>query len=61
MSEIKSNIRGFLGRYIQDHTYTDDTNVFAEGFVNSLFAMDLIVFIEKNYHFKIRHANFALI
>lgn len=50
---LKEEIRGFLKKYIDESQFSNDTNIFTEGFVNSLFAMDLIVFMENNYHFQI--------
>ena len=31
----------------------DDQDIFALGFVNSLFAMELVMFIEKTFHVRI--------
>jgi len=50
---LSADIRNFIKKYIKENSFTDNTDIFSEGFVNSLFAMDLIVYIEKNYHFKI--------
>ena len=58
--ELKNEIRNFLEKYIVENKFTDDTNIFTEGFVNSLFAMDLIVFIEKNYEFKIANEDLKI-
>ena len=52
---LKEEIRNFLRKYIDENQFNDNTNIFTEGFVNSLFAMDLIVFMEKNYHFQINN------
>lgn len=58
--ELKNEIRNFFEKYIVENKFADDTNIFSEGFVNSLFAMDLIVFIEKNYHFKIANEDLKI-
>jgi acyl carrier protein len=58
--DLENEIRNFLKKYIPENKFSDETNIFAEGFVNSLFAMDLIVFIEKNYHFKISNEDLKI-
>jgi acyl carrier protein len=46
-------IRGFIhGRYPQ-HQIADHDDIFALGFVNSLFAMELVVFLEKAFEVTI--------
>lgn len=47
--EINQNVRKFLGRYVGDKEFTDTDNIFEKGLVNSLFAMQLVMFIEKEY------------
>jgi methoxymalonate biosynthesis acyl carrier protein len=39
-------IRSFLARFFRGHVLRDDDDIFALGFVNSLFAMKLVTFIE---------------
>ncbi|GAB4199307.1 MAG: hypothetical protein OHK0022_19420 [Roseiflexaceae bacterium] len=46
---IKPQIREFLGKFIQNHQIQDDDDIFAQGFVNSLFAMQLVMFIENTF------------
>ena len=40
-------IRSFLSRFFRKHELKDDEDIFALGFVNSLFAMKLVGFIES--------------
>jgi methoxymalonate biosynthesis acyl carrier protein len=49
MPEIRTAIRTFLAGFIRTNTLTDSTDIFATGFVNSMFAMQLLLFIEKNF------------
>lgn len=49
----KQKIRGFLGRFFRKHELQDDEDIFALGFVNSLFAMQLVMFIEKEFQVKV--------
>lgn len=49
MEERKVRVREFLGRYVRDREIGDDQDFFALGFVNSLMAMQLIQFLEKEF------------
>jgi methoxymalonate biosynthesis acyl carrier protein len=55
MEQSKEMLRAFVGRHIRGRTIADDDQIFALGFVNSMFAMQLVLFLEKN--FKIAIAN----
>ena len=55
MEQSKEKLRSFLARHIGGRTIGDDEQIFASGFVNSMFAMQLVLFLEKN--FKIAIAN----
>jgi len=46
---IKNKIREFLGGYFKEHDFADDEDIFASGYANSLFAMQLIVFVETEF------------
>jgi acyl carrier protein len=39
----------FLGRSLQRRNLQDDDDIFALGFVNSLFAMQLVLFVESEF------------
>jgi len=41
-------LHSFLSRYFRGHQLQDDEDIFALGFVNSLFAMKLVNFIESD-------------
>lgn len=49
MSERKTKIRSFLGRFFRNHEVADDHDIFSLGFVNSLLAIQLVNFIEKEF------------
>lgn len=57
MEEIKGKIRGFLGRFFRKHELKDDEDIFELGIVNSLFAMQLVMFIEKEFKLRIDNAD----
>jgi acyl carrier protein len=47
--ERKEQIKQFLGRFFRNHELSNDEDIFALGFVNSLLAMQLVQFVEKEY------------
>lgn len=49
MDEQKAKIRTFLSKYLRNHDVSDDADIFALGFVNSLFAMQLVMFVEREF------------
>lgn len=54
-TEIKQEIRQFLARFFPEYMLGDEEDIFAVGFVNSLFAMELILFIEKKFQIKVEN------
>lgn len=48
MEEIKRKIREFLGGYIRSQELADDEDMFTGGYVNSLFVMQLVLFVERD-------------
>ena len=55
MDEIKVKVRGFLARFFRKHELADDEDIFALGFINSLFAMQLVMFLEKEFAVRIEN------
>lgn len=49
MEERRQKVRDFLGRYVQSRQIRDEDDVFALGFVNSLVALQLVQFLEKEF------------
>ena len=45
----KQRIREFVGRFVRGHDLRDDEDIFATGFVNSMFAMQLVQFVEQTF------------
>ncbi len=60
VDEIKEKTRAFLLRFIKNHNLNDDDDIFARGFVNSLFAMQLILFVEKEFSMKVENEDLDL-
>ena len=60
MEENKAKIRAFLSRYFRNHNWQDDEDIFASGFVNSLFAMQLVLFVESEFAIKVENEDLKL-
>lgn len=46
--DLKQEIRTFLSQFFRSDDLKDDEDIFASGYVNSLFVMQLILFVEKD-------------
>ncbi len=55
MNENKTQIKTFLSRFFGNHDLQADEDIFALGFVNSLFAMQLVLFIEQDFQITIEN------
>lgn len=55
MEEIKAKIKKFLLRFFAGHEFQADEDIFALGFVNSMFAMQLVLFIEQEFQITIEN------
>jgi acyl carrier protein len=49
MDAVKEDIKAFLSRALRNRAVADEQDIFAAGFVNSLFAMQLVMFVEKKF------------
>lgn len=58
--EIREKVRGFLGRYIGDKEFSDTDNIFEGGLVNSLFTMQLVMYIEKEFGITLENEDLEL-
>jgi acyl carrier protein len=47
--KITPAIRGFMTRSFEGRVVQDDEDIFAAGFANSLFAMQLVAFVEREF------------
>jgi methoxymalonate biosynthesis acyl carrier protein len=48
-SETQMRVREFVGRFMRGHALGDDEDLFATGYVNSMFAMQLVQFVERTF------------
>lgn len=53
MDNMKARIKDFLCRFFRNHELRDDEDIFALGFVNSLLAMQLVTFVEKEFQITV--------
>lgn len=51
--DAKQKIREFISRSIPGHTLSDGEDMFASGFVNSMFALQLVQFVEVTFEIAI--------
>ena len=54
-TEIKERIRAFISRFIKVSDLQADQDIFALGFVNSMFAMQLVLFVEQGFGIKVEN------
>jgi len=56
----QQKIKTFLARSFKSHDIKPDEDIFALGFVNSLLAMQLIAFVEKEFGIRIEDEDLDL-
>lgn len=52
---MRQKIYLFLTRYIKNKELNDDDNIFNLGLVNSLFAVQLVMYLENEFHIIIQN------
>lgn len=60
MDDTQSKVREFLSRYFKSHDLQPEEDIFALGFVNSLLAMQLVAFVEKEFGIAVEDADLDL-
>ncbi len=58
--DIKAELRQFLARFFHNYNLRDDEDIFSLGFVNSLFAMQLVMFVEQQFRITIENEDLNL-
>ncbi|MGA1870047.1 MAG: acyl carrier protein [bacterium] len=58
--KIREYIESNLVVFDEDPTFSDSDNIFAMGFVNSLFAMKLLNFIENEFDIKVDNEDIVI-
>jgi acyl carrier protein len=59
-NEIVSKIRPFVQRHVRTSGLDDDDDIFAAGHVNSMFAMQLVSFLEREFGIAIGDSDLTL-
>jgi methoxymalonate biosynthesis acyl carrier protein len=60
MQDVKAKLKTFLSQFFGNHDLQDDEDIFAVGFVNSMFAMQLVLFIEQEFQVTIENEDLEL-
>jgi methoxymalonate biosynthesis acyl carrier protein len=60
MNDAQLRIKSFLSRFFKQHDLQPDEDIFALGFVNSLLAMQLVNFVEKEFAVSIEDEDLDL-
>jgi acyl carrier protein len=55
VDEQKAKVRTFLAKHLRNHDLSDEADIFGLGFVNSLFAMQLVMFVEREFGITIEN------
>jgi acyl carrier protein len=53
-------ITEFISRFLRNHDLRPDEDIFALGFVNSLFAMQLVLFVEREFGVAVENEDLDL-
>ena len=59
-NEVKEKIRTFLMTYIKCDDFMDDDDFFQKGYVNSLMAIELVLFVESEFSIKIGNQDLSM-
>jgi len=52
-TQTQQKIKEFLSRFFKNHDLKPEEDIFALGFVNSLLAMQLVAFVEKEFGIQV--------
>lgn len=60
MDKTQEKIKEFLSRFFKNHDLKPEEDIFALGFVNSLLAMQLVAFVEKEFGIRVEDEDLDL-
>ena len=60
MRQRKDKIKNFLSKFFRSHELLDDDDIFAMGFVNSLLALQLVNFLQKEFSITVEDEDLDL-
>jgi acyl carrier protein len=58
--DITSRLRAFTARFLRGQAPGDDEDIFASGFVNSMFAMQLVLFVETEFGITVENEDLEI-
>jgi len=58
--ENKEKVAQYLARFFPGHALAEDEDIFSLGFVNSMFAMQLVTFVEHEFGITIENEDLEL-
>lgn len=58
--ETKSKVRAYLAKFFPDHDLGEDEDIFSLGFVNSMFAIQLVNFLEREFGLIVENEDMEL-
>jgi methoxymalonate biosynthesis acyl carrier protein len=59
-TDPRAELRSFLGSRFPQVELADEEDIFALGFVNSLFAMELVLFVERTFGLEVPNDELTL-
>jgi acyl carrier protein len=60
MKDVKGTIKSYLENVLRNKELKDDESFFESGVINSLFAMQLVLFIEKEFEISVDNDELSL-
>lgn len=60
MIEIEERVKSFLAQHIDISNIDQETDMFKKGIVTSLFAMELVMFVEQEFGIRVENADLDL-
>ena len=58
--EFKMRIAGYLARFFPGHELKDHEDIFSLGFITSMFALQLVIFVEREFNITIFNEDLEL-
>ncbi len=58
--QVRQTVRDFVLAYVKDEELEDNENMFELGYVTSLFAMQLVLFVEKEFQISVSREQLSL-
>ncbi|MEU9714613.1 acyl carrier protein [Streptomyces sp. NPDC047976] len=55
--DLIKTVRGFIAEHVRDTELTDDHDIFATGSVSSLFAVQLVMWVERTFGISVQPAD----